>query len=530
MRNNHFPHTYVIVFVLLILAGFLTFILPGGTFDRQNVVVNNVERTVIVPESFHQSESQPQGWGTFIAIFEGFVERADIIAFILIIGASFYLINQTKAIDIGLVKLISRLKRWEEGTKAGWVDEMLLVLLMLVFSLFGAVFGMSEETIAFVPIFVPLALRLGYDSLTGVALCFVAATLGFTGAFLNPFTIGVAQGIAQLPLFSGLEYRLLLFVFINMVGFIFILTYTRKIKRNPLISPMYELDEAWRQKELQNTEMKEHRAGWYSWTLHAILAAIGIYYIFEILPLMKEGVFSYLAFVTFFMLVVIYIFLGAWLLWRKSVEMFVFFLMMLSMGLLVLGVIEFGWYIPELTTLFLVLGLIAGGVYGFRPNQIVQHFLSGARDIFSAAFVVGLAAGIITVLEKGQVVDTILYYLSGLLQGSELTATTGMYVVTTLFNFIMPSGSAKAALLMPLMAPLADMVGVSRQVAVVAYQIGDGFTNMITPVSGVLLGVLTMAGIPYHVWVKWIWKFILLLVVLGWVFILPAIYFSWPGF
>ncbi|MCX7697431.1 MAG: AbgT family transporter [Bacteroidales bacterium] len=528
MKQSSFPHTYVIVFILLILAGILTFILPGGIFEKQVVLVNNVERTIVVPESFHHVDAQPQGWGIFLAIFEGFVQRADIIAFILIIGASFYMINQTKAIDIGLFKLISWLKKWEERRRAGWVDELLLILLMLVFSLFGAVFGMSEETIAFVPIFVPLALRLGYDSLTGVALCFVAATLGFTGAFLNPFTIGVAQGIAQLPLFSGLEYRLLLFAIINIFGFIFILSYTRRIKKNPVLSPMFELDETWRQNELQNSDVKEHRAKWHSWIVHLMVSTLGIYYACDMWIISDED--NAIAISIFTMLVFFYVLAGTWLLWKKSIEIFIFFQTLLSMILLVLGVIEYEWYIPELTTMFLLLGLVAAAAYGFKPNEMVQHFLAGAKDIFSAAFVVGMAAGIIIVLQKGQVVDTILYYLSGLLQGNELSATTGMYVVTTLFNFIMPSGSAKAALLMPLMAPLSDMVNVSRQVAVVAFQIGDGFTNMITPVSGVLLGVLTMARIPYHIWVKWVWKFILALVLLGWILILPAIYFSWPGF
>jgi len=527
-KGRSFPHTYVIVFGLLVLAGVLTWLLPGGEFERQKMVVEGVERTVVVPGSFHFTSSSPQGWEIFMAVFEGFVQRADIIVFILLIGASFYVINQIKAIDVGIFTLTEWLKKIEQRYQNFRVEEFLLLFVMLVFSIFGAVFGMSEETIAFVPIFIPLAIRLGYDSLVGISLCFVAATLGFTGAMLNPFTIGIAQGIAQLPLFSGLEYRLIMFFVINMVGFFFILRYARKVKKNPQISPVYNYDEMWRKHQEGQTAYVTNRATWSTKIMHFLLTAGFVYYAMVYEWHWGGNVLTSFPWLTVFAL--LFLVVGTWLVFAKSKEIYVFFITMMSMLLLVLGVLNYHWYIREIATMFLLLGIIAGMVYGFTANEIVKHLLAGAKDIFSAAFVVGLAAGIIVILQNGHVVDTILFYLSSLFQGNKLTATTGMYLVTTLFNLILPSGSAKAALLMPLMAPLADMVEVSRQTAVVAYQLGDGFTNMITPVSGVLLGVLTMAGVPYHLWVKWIWKFIVVLFVLGWILLLPVIFMQWPGF
>jgi len=527
-RKKSFPHTYVIVFFLLILAGLLTWVLPGGEFDRVTKNVEGVERTVVVPGSFHFTTASPQGWGIFMAIFDGFVERADIIVFILLIGASFFVINQTKAIDIGVLRLMHWLKKWEQQYQYIHFDEILLISIMIVFSLFGAVFGMSEETIAFVPIFIPLALRLGYDSLVAVAMCFVAATLGFTGALLNPFTIGIAQGIAELPLFSGLEYRLLIFLVINAIGFFFILRYARKVKRNPQISPVYTYDEFWRQMQQVQNEHKTTKTSWHTWLVHLAIS-IGLFsYALALEWAGQDGLqqgFPWLSLVT-----VLYVVVATWLVRKKSKEIYVFFLTIMSMVLLVIGVVLYDWYIREIATMFLLLGILAGIAYGYRANELVKHMLDGAKDIFSAAFVVGLAAGIILILKNGHVVDTMLYYLSSFFEGNKLMTITGMYLVSTLFNVILPSGSAKAALLMPLLAPLADMVEVSRQTAVVAYQLGDGFTNMITPVSGVLLGVLTMAKIPYVVWVKWIWKLILIMFVLGWALLLPVTFMKWPGF
>ncbi|MCK7536900.1 MAG: hypothetical protein MZV63_41040 [Marinilabiliales bacterium] len=208
------PHTYVIVFSIVVVCAALTWVVPGGSFDRETVSVNGIDRNVVIPGSFQYIESNPQSWQIFSALFDGFVERADIIVFILIIGGAFWIMNESKAIDVAIgsvLRLTARAGNRGLIKKIG-ADNLIFLLIMLIFSFFGAVFGMSEETIAFTIIFVPLAISMGYDSIVGVSLCFVAAALGFAGAFLNPFTIGIAQGLSDLPLFSGLEYRLVMWV------------------------------------------------------------------------------------------------------------------------------------------------------------------------------------------------------------------------------------------------------------------------------------------------------------------------------
>jgi uncharacterized ion transporter superfamily protein YfcC len=176
------------------------------------------------------------------------------------------------------------------------------------------------------------------------------------------------------------------------------------------------------------------------------------------------------------------------------------------------------------------MGLFSGIAMGYKSTDLVKHFMDGAKDIFSAAFIVALAGGIVIVLQDGGIIDTILYKISGVFQGGKYTSVSGMYIVQTAINMIMPSGSAKAALTMPLMAPFSDLIGISRQSAVIAFQLGDGITNMITPVSGVLLGVLSVAKIPYEKWVKWAWKFIVLLIILGFLLLIPTVMMDLNGF
>src|SRR5690554_2505066 len=220
---KNIPHTYVIIFILIAACAALTWFIPGGEFERERVLVNHVEREVIKTGSFTFTESNIQTWQVFSAFFNGFVNTANIIAFILMIGGAFWILNETKSIDMGIVSFLTFSKKLERYRvlKGIGANNIILTAIMLIFSLFGAVFGMSEETIAFTIIFVPLAVSMGYDSIVGVSLCFVAAALGFAGAFLNPFTVGIAQGLSNIPLFSGIEYRLFMWLVINVVGFTF---------------------------------------------------------------------------------------------------------------------------------------------------------------------------------------------------------------------------------------------------------------------------------------------------------------------
>ncbi len=469
------PHTFTIVFALIVLSAVLTWVVPAGEFTRETITdVNGDSREVVVNGSFHYVDSAPQTWQVFSALFNGFKENSGIIVFILMVGGAFYILNNSHAIDVGVMaflRKVRRLGRYKLIEKLG-VDNIIITFVMLMFSLFGAVFGMSEETIAFVVVFIPLAIQMGYDSIVGVCMCYVAAHVGFAGAMLNPFTIGIAQGIADLQLFSGLEYRLFCWAVLTVIGIAFVLWYAHRVKAKPERSPVYKLDDYWRERQL-NTE-------------HSTL---------------------------------------------NTKHILILIVLLLTIVALVVGVLKWDWYIEEISALFLAMGIVSGIIDRQGADGIAKLFLAGCKDILSAALVVGLATGIIVILRDGHVIDTILYGLTRSLgKLGEVASLAVMYVFQTLLNVVMPSGSAKAALTMPIMTQFADQIEVSRQTTVLAFQFGDGFTNMLTPTSGVLIGVLGIARIPYGTWLKWVWKFILGLIILGFILMLPTLWMHLPGF
>ncbi len=531
-KKRAFPNTYVIVFFIIIFAALLTWFLPGGTFDRQPVVVSGIERQVINPESFHFTGNSPQTWEIFSAIFDGFVDKADIIVFILLIGGAFWIMNKTRAIDMGIYAFLRFTKRMEHNRLLRYmgVDNLIVVFIMLMFSIFGAVFGMSEETIAFTIIFVPLAVKMGYDSIVGVSFCFVAAGLGFTGAILNPFTIGIAQGLSDLPLFSGIEYRFICFIIINVIGIGYILRYANKVKRDPKKSLVYEEDAYWRESTGQEEEQISFQTPLSAWLVFgAIQICLIIYAVIYPQSTIHIGNLSW----TFPILPVL---AGLFLLTSalsllKTVQFFILNLLAFTIIFLIVGVMGYGWYVMEIATLFFVMGLTSGLAMNYSLNEITKYFLDGVKDILSAALIVGLAGGIIIILKNGKVIDTLLYYVaSGMADWGRFTSVSMMYVIQTFINLFMPSGSAKAALTMPIMSQFSDLIQVSRQATVMAFQFGDGFTNMITPTSGVLMGVLGIARIPYSKWVKWVFPFILILFILGFLLLIPTVTMELSGF
>ena len=432
------PDVYVIVYSLTLIAAVATWFVPGGAFDRETVLQGGAETEVVVPGSYHGEPADPQVLEVFTAPIKGALRLAQIIFFIFMVGGSFYVLNETKAIAGGIHRLVKALRGRE---------YLAIPTVMTVFSLFGATFGMCEEAIPFVLIFVPLALALGYDSLVGVSLSFLAAGVGFAGAFLNPFTVQIAQGIAGVQPVSGWQYRLLVWVVATGATITWVMIYAARVKADPALSPMYELDQVRREEVLSSqqdlTELTTRRA-----------ACLGI--------------------------------------------------LLAGVVMMIVGVVVFKWYIIELTGLFLSMGLAAGIVSGMDANTIAKTFVSGCRDMAGAALVVGFAGGIIEILEAGNIMDTILFSMSSVTSGLPTVVTAHvMYGMQLIVNFFIPSGSTQAALVMPIMAPLATLSGITPQTAVLAYQLGDGFTNMIIPTSGVTVGTLAMAKIPYEKWFRW---------------------------
>jgi uncharacterized ion transporter superfamily protein YfcC len=528
-KKRKIPHTYAIIFYIIILAAVLTWFIPGGEYVERVVDDEGIKKTELV---FQYVDSQPQTWQIFSAMFKGFERQAGIIVFILMIGGAFWIMNSTRAIDVGILSFIKFTKKFEHYRffKVIGIDNVVITLVMIMFSIFGAVFGMSEETIAFIIILVPLAITMGYDSIVGVSMCFVAAGLGFAGAVLNPFTIGIAQGIAELPLFSGFEYRIFCWVVINIAGIAYILVYAKRIRNNPERSPVHDVDQYWREKGTEEIEAIAYhtpRSAWVSFFI--TLAALILFSYFYSDTSLKIGNFSrdFPAVPVATGLFAIAGFISL----RKTVHYYILTLLLFTIVFLIIGVMGYEWYIMEIATLFFAMGLASGIAMGYNDNLNVKLFLDGVKDIVSAALVVGLAGGIIVILEDGKVIGTILHSLSESMRGvNQIGSVTFMYIIQTVINVAIPSGSAKAAITMPIMAPFSDLINLSRQATVMAFQFGDGFTNMITPTSGVLIGVLGVAKIPYDRWVKWVWPLILILMVLGFLLLIPTVTMELNGF
>ncbi len=542
MKKRKVPHTFVIVFAIIVIAAVLTWIIPPGKYVTEQVG----DETVM---TFHYLEelndggpstgsgtstfnAEPQTWQVFSAFYKGFVKQGNIIVFILIIGGAFWIMNKSKAIDMGIMsflKFTKRLERWKLMRKIG-VNNVVIILIMLLFSLFGSVFGMSEETIAFALIIIPLAVSMGYDSIVGLCMVYVAAHIGFSGAMLNPFTIGIAQGIAGIPLFTGIGYRAGCWAILTVVGIVFVLWYANKVKKNPQSSIMYEDDAYWRKSaEVKEEELERYtprKAWWVFAFLTAVLIVFSVLYPMTTLkignnettlPLLPigTGIFVLLSVLTL----------------RKTVHYFVLTLLFATVYFLVVGVLGYEWYIMEIASLFLVLGITSGLSVDKSASDIAKLFLEGMGDILSAAVIVGLAGGIVIILQDGGIIDTILYGLSKSMGNmGKIASAEIMYAIQTLINIVIPSGSAKAAITMPIMAPFSDLIGISRQATVVAFQFGDGFTNMITPTSGVLMAALGVARIPWEKWVRFIWKFILVLVIIGALLLIPTVTMELAGF
>jgi uncharacterized ion transporter superfamily protein YfcC len=526
------PHNLVIVFSIVIFAAMLTWIIPGGKYDRQTVSVNGVERSVIVNGSFKYVDNEPQTWQIFAAFYKGFINMSHIIVFVLLIGGAFWIMNDTKAIDVGIFSFLGFTRKMEryKTVKLLGVNNIIISLIMILFSFFGAIFGMSEETIAFTVIFVPLAISMGYDSIVGVALCYFGAHIGFAGAILNPFTVGIAQGLASVPLYTGIEYRIIAWIIITAAGIAAVLIYAARIKKNPSLSPMYEADSYWREKGNSHLDEVKYHTPASAW-ITALLTGIALVLFAVKYPVttMKIGLSDISAPVLPVLSVLF--FLTSFLTLRKSLHFFVLNILAFTMIYLVVGVLGFDWYIMEIAALFLAMGLVTGFASARKPGEITKLFLEGVRDIVSASLVVGFAGGIIAILTDGQIIDTILHSLSGALQGTgKIASITIMYVFQSLLNLVITSGSAKAALTIPIMADFSDIVGLSRQATIVAFQFGAGFTDMIAPTSGVLIGVLGMARIPYVKWLKWILPVLAVLVIIGFLLLIPTVTMRLNGF
>jgi uncharacterized ion transporter superfamily protein YfcC len=457
------PNTYLLIFSLLVIIAALTWIIPGGEYER--TTMNG--REVVVQNSFKYVDSNPQGFfALFISPLKGFVEAGLIIGFVLIVGGAFNVLARTKAID----SLINKLAKAHKDSKV--LRTMFIPVLITMFSLGGATFGMNEEIIPFVLIIVPICLALGYDSIVGVAIPLVGAHVGFASAFLNPFNVGIAQGIAEVPLFSGIGYRVICWIISTIVAVLFLLYYVRKISKNPEASPTYIEDN-----ERRKNEHFDH-----------------IYN--------SDNHFSL----------------------KHKLVLLTF---ALSLVMLVIGVIEFEWFIEEIAAMFFIMGILVGIIGGLKSEELIKAFIDGAKDLVGTAFIIALARATLVISRDGQIIDTILYGLAPLIESSSpVFASQKMFVVQAIINFFVHSGSGQAALTMPIMAPLSDLAGVSRQTAILAFQLGE-YTNIIIPTSAVTMGALSMARVPWDKWAKWVLPLLIIFFILGFLLLIPPNLMGW---
>lgn len=455
------PNTIVLLLLLLTLFAVLTWVIPGGNYDR--LVVDG--REVVDPGSFEFGESDPAGIiDLILAPIKGFTDSyaVSIILFVFVVAGAFSVIQRTGAFEL----VIHRAALFFQKNPV--FRPVYVPVFMIIFSIMGCTFGMSEEVLVFVPLFLALTLALGYDSITGVSIPFVGAGLGFAGAIYNPFTVGIAQGLAEIQLFSGSGLRFVLWICMTALGIYMVASYAARVYRDPEKSPVYGLDQ------------KRHHSESSGFSGEAEKLKIHHYVI-----------------------------------------LFLFFA---TLVLLIYGVIVWDWYITELTALFLVLGIVSAVLARLSSDEAVDSFLSGMKDVFGAVIVIALSRSILILISDANIIDTILYYLSAGIGGMHpVLSAELMLMVQTCINVIVPSGSGQAALTIPIMAPLGDIVGITRQTVVLVFQLGDGLTNLIIPTSGITMGVLGMSKIPWEVWAKWLLPRLVMLYILSFIFITFAV-------
>ncbi len=465
-KKSRLPHTLVLIYAMVVLTVVATWIIPGGEYKR----VEKDGRSMPVAGTFAFSGRQPQGLGAlFISPIKGFIEASSIIVFVFVVGGAFAVIQKTGAISAFIHDLALKFSR----SRA--LRTLLIPVTMVIFSLGGAVFGMCEETIPFILIFVPLALSLGYDTIVGVALPFIGAAAGFAGAFFNPFTVGIAQGIAGLPLYSGTGFRIVVWALGTAIAIGVVSRYASRVLKNPPSSPTYEEDLARREK-LRLTEATQDRVG-----------------------LTKAH--------------------------RRVLVLF-----LCGMALLVFGILRYKWYIQEIAGLFLALGLFSGLVAKLRSEEIALSFGEGAKDMVNAVLIIGCARAILVVATEGKILDTILYYMaSAIVRFHPIISSQMMFMAQCVINFFVHSGTAQAALTMPIMAPLGDLVGITRQTTVFAFQLAE-YINPVLPTSGVTMGVLGLAQLRWDKWAKWLLPLLLAWFIFGFLALIPPVLMRWGPF
>ncbi|MEG0292168.1 MAG: hypothetical protein RR495_05930 [Anaerovoracaceae bacterium] len=441
-------HPLMIVFGIIVLVSLATYIIPGGQYERYEVAIEALggdTRELIVPGSFHFAESVPQGfskiWTSFMV---GAMDAADISFTIFLCAGAFTAIIATGAVTNGINTLAKRF-----GTKA----YVLIPICIFVFGLGGATYGMYEDSIPFVLVLVPLALAMGFDSMTGLMTVHFAVAVGASSAFMNPFTVGVGQALAEVPMMSGIGVRIGLWIVMMAATSAYVLRYAFKVKKNPLLSSCYETD----------LQKRKDLAGFNTDDLKGLS--------------FRDGM--------------VLITLAA------------------SMGLMVYGVIEWGWWFNEIGSIFIFMGVIIPLIGGMKIGEVINQNIEGMTTVISAVLLISASRVITAILTDSNTMDTILFYMSNTLVAMpKIFSVVVMFLVSSIAMLFIQSSSGLAATLMPIMAPLGDLLGISRQTVVSAYALGSGAFGWIVPWEGVNFAMCSLAGVAFFKYLKEAAKFV----------------------
>jgi uncharacterized ion transporter superfamily protein YfcC len=456
MTNGKFkvPHTLVILFSMVVLAQVLTYVIPAGSFDRFETASGRMQ---VVPGSFHLTPDAPlvSPFASLMAIPKGFSNAHEIIFFVFIIGGLFAVLRATGALEAAMASL---LRRW--GDKPFWLIAGGITL----FAFGSSTVGFGEEYYPFVPVLVSLCLALGYDRLTAIGIIMIGYGAGYGPAIINPFTTLIAQDIAGLEPASGLWYRLICFFVFVAIGIHHVWSYAKRVGQDPAASFVADV---------------EVPAG------AAIPSDQNAAALKDMAPM-------------------------------TTVQKQIMTALGAGMVLLVYGMIVWKWGLVEMQGLFAGLTLVIAVIARMSPDRTAAEFSIGAGSLTSVALLIGVARAIQIVLDEGGIVDSMVYGISvPIRELPGAVSAIGMFFVQSIANFFIPSGSGQAYVTMPIMAPLADIVGISRQVAVLAFQFGDGFSNILIPTQYVLIGILAMAGIPYDRWLRFVVPFMIKIAIAG---------------
>jgi len=441
-----FPSAHTILFLIIVVIAALTWIIPAGQYDRH--MNEALGKDVPIAGTYHTVESNPQDWQDILyAPIDGFYDHRtnqagaiDVCLFILVIGGFLGIVTKTGAIDAGIQRAITRLKGRE---------ELMIPFLMALFAAGGTIFGMAEESLAFYVILVPVMISARFDPVVAAATVLLGAGIGVLGSTINPFATVIASDAAGISFSDGMGLRIAILVIGWLICVAYVLRYAKKVqadKTQSIVYDLYESNNAHFLGQDSNVDLE------FTNTRKAVLGLFGI-----------------------------------------------------AFAVMIYGVTVQGWWMAQISAMFLAFSLMIGIISRMSEENFINNFIDGARDLLGVALIIGIARGIVVVMDRGMITDTILFAAENAVTGlSSVVFINVMYWIEILLSFLIPSTSGLAVLSMPIMAPLADFAGVSRDLVVTAYQSASGIVNLVTPTSAVVMGGLAIARVSYIRWVKWV--------------------------